>query len=257
MLKTVSDQLNEPIHFSFPPKRIVSLVPSQTELMADLSLEHEVVGITKFCVHPQEWINEKQIVGGTKNFWFDAIDELNPDLIIGNKEENYREGILHLKKKYPVWMSDIVTLEDSLSMINSIGAITNKLENAELIVRQIQDSFAGLRKIKPQQVLYLIWRKPWMAAGCNTFIHSVLEKIGLQNILKDSRYPVLNDDDIKTYSPSLIFLSSEPYPFREQHIEEIKQISPSSKIILVDGEMFSWYGSRLIQAPNYFNSLLA
>ncbi len=253
--KIVEDQLLESVHFSFPPKRIVSLVPSQTELLADLGLEQEVVGITKFCVHPTAWVRSKTIVGGTKKFWFDAIDELNPDLIIGNKEENYKEGINQLKKKYPVWMSDIITFEDSLSMITSLGIITDKVKESAVIIHQIQNSFSGLKKANPQTVLYLIWRKPWMAAGSDTFIHTLLEKMGLENILKDTRYPELKDNDIKKLSPAVIFLSSEPYPFNEQHIEELKQLCPLSKIVLVDGEMFSWYGSRLIQAPAYFNSL--
>lgn len=253
--KIVVDQLCESIHFSFPPKRIISLVPSQTELLADLGLEQEVVGITKFCIHPKAWTKSKKIIGGTKKFWFDAIDELNPDLIIGNKEENYKEGIHQLKEKYPVWMSDIVTFEDSLAMINSLGIITDKVKESEFIVQQIQNSFSTLKKANAQSILYLIWRNPWMAAGRDTFIHTLLEKMGFVNILSGTRYPELMDNDIRKLSPDIILLSSEPYQFSEQHMEEIKQLSPSSKIILADGEMFSWYGSRLIQASSYFNEL--
>ena len=255
MIKTIEDQLHEPVHFSFPPKRIISLVPSQTELLADLGLDQEVVGITKFCVHPEKWKTQKEIIGGTKNFWFDTVDKLQPDLIIGNKEENYKEGIQQLRKKNPVWMSDIVTYEDSLSMIRSVGVITDKLKEAEIIIEKIQNSFSELKNVSHQTALYLIWMKPWMAAGNHTFIHTLLEKMGLENILKDERYPILKDDEIKKLSPDIIFLSSEPYPFNQKHIEEIKRLSPSAKIVLVDGEMFSWYGSRLIHAPAYFNSL--
>ncbi|HTJ47869.1 MAG TPA: helical backbone metal receptor, partial [Cyclobacteriaceae bacterium] len=197
------------------------------------------------------------IVGGTKNYWFDVIDELKPDLIIGNKEENEQEGILQLKQKYPVWMSDIVTWEDSLAMIKSIGVITNRIAEADHIINQIQHSFSAIKKHNKKSVLYLIWKKPWMGVGNNTFIHVMLEKIGLQNCLQPlSRYPELNDDEIRSLKPDLIFLSSEPYPFKEKHIEELKKLCPQATIMLVDGEMFSWYGSRLIKAAPYFNSLI-
>jgi ABC-type Fe3+-hydroxamate transport system substrate-binding protein len=256
-LITHIDQLNQEITFQFPPQRIISLVPSQTELLSDLNLDAEVIGITKFCVHPHHWHKNKRIVGGTKNYWFDVIDELKPDLIIGNKEENEQEGIFQLKQKYPVWMSDIVTWEDSLSMIKSVGTITNRTVEADRIINQIQHSFSSLKQHNKKSVLYLIWKKPWMGVGNNTFINVMLEKIGLQNCLqKASRYPELNEDEIRLLKPDLIFLSSEPYPFKEKHIEELKKLCPQATVMLVDGEMFSWYGSRLIKAASYFNSLI-
>jgi len=256
-VKKIIDQMGECVTFSFPPKRIISLVPSQTELLYDLSLHTEVVGITKFCIHPQLWHSSKTLIGGTKNFNFKVIDDLQPDLIIGNKEENYKEGIDILKRKYPVWMSDIVTLNDALTMIRSIGDITNCTTQADVIIDQIKTSFSGLQVTKPAKVIYLIWKKPWMAAGNETFINALLEKIGFSNALKEqTRYPTLLEEEIKLLKPDYIFLSSEPYPFKEKHIEELKSISPSSQVIPVDGEMFSWYGSRLIKAPNYFNELL-
>lgn len=256
-VRTVYDQMGESVIVPRVPKKIISLVPSQTELLSDLLLDQEVTGITKFCIHPDAWLKTKTIIGGTKNFRFDRIDALQPDLIIGNKEENYQEGILILKEKYPVWMSDIITFDDALTMITSIGDITNRSSYSTKITNQIQESFTTLKKFNPQSVLYLIWKKPWMAAGKDTFINTLLEKIGLTNGLKaHERYPELTDEQIGVLKPDLIFLSSEPYPFREQHIEELKRISPSSTIVLVDGEMFSWYGSRLIKAPAYFNSII-
>lgn len=255
MLYTFTDQLNNKISIPFPPRKIISLVPSQTELLASLGLKNEVVGITKFCVHPVTWFESKTIVGGTKNFSFDVIDKLQPDLIIGNKEENYQEGIQELQKKYPVWMSDIVTWNDALSMIHGIGTITGKENESLAIINSINQEFASLKKFSSQTTLYFIWRKPWMVAGRDTFIHAILEKLNLQNVIASSRYPELRDDEIRQMNPEYIFLSSEPYPFQEKHIAELKAICPSSKIVLVDGEMFSWYGSRLLQAPLYFNSL--
>jgi ABC-type Fe3+-hydroxamate transport system substrate-binding protein len=255
MQRTFIDQLNQSITISFPPRRIISLVPSQTELLATLGLQTEVVGITKFCVHPGEWLKTKTIIGGTKNFNFDVIDALQPDLIIGNKEENYEDGIVELQKKYPVWMSDIVSWNDALAMIKGIGEITAKDAEASDTIDKIQKSFESITLFGSQSVLYFIWRKPWMVAGRDTFIHTMLEKLNLKSAIQSSRYPELSADEINKLKPDYIFLSSEPYPFQEKHIEELKQISPSSKIILVDGEMFSWYGSRLLHAPLYFNAL--
>lgn len=255
MLYTFTDQLNNKVSIPFPPRRIISLVPSQTELLASLGLQDEVVGITKFCVHPAPWLKSKTIIGGTKDFRYEIIDKLQPDLIIGNKEENYEEGIYELQKKYPVWMSDIVTWNDALNMIQGIGQITGKEAEALGIINSVKNAFESLQTFSSQSVLYFIWRKPWMVAGSDTFIHAILEKLNLRNAIDTSRYPEISNEEIRQLNPDYIFLSSEPYPFQEKHIEELKQISPSSKIILVDGEMFSWYGSRLLHAPLYFNSL--
>ena len=255
-IQSFFDQLGNQVSFTYPAERIVSLVPSQTELLADLGLERQVVGITKFCVHPSGWLRTKIIIGGTKNFQFDVIDDLKPDLIIGNKEENYLEGITRLKQKYPIWLSDIVTLPDAYSMITSMGELTNTETKAHLIRDQIAERLQSVKKRSANSVLYLIWRNPWMAAGSDTFINSMLTMLNLKNALENvARYPQLSKEQIADLRPDFIFLSSEPYPFREKHIEELKKISPLSRVILVDGEMFSWYGSRLLKAADYFNLL--
>lgn len=250
------DQLGNRISLRFPPERIVSLVPSQTELLADFGLEQKVVGITKYCVHPPEWLRTKTVIGGTKKFNFDTIDSLNPDLIIGNKEENYIEGITQLKTRYPVWMSDIVTLQDAYSMITALGKITDTSERSIQVRDQIIGSLQSIKKRPVKSVLYLIWKHPWMAAGSGTFIHSMLTMLNLKNSAENfSRYPVLSAEQIESLRPQLIFLSTEPYPFKDKHINDLKKISPSSQVMLVDGEMFSWYGSRLLNAAVYFNGL--
>lgn len=255
MLKHFTDQLNRTISIYYPPRRIVSLVPSQTELLFDLGLDEQIVGITKFCIHPSWKVKTKTKVGGTKNFWVDIIQDLKPDLIIGNKEENYEEGIRLLEKDFPVWMSDIVTLPDALQMISSVAELTGTEVTASGLVNKIKDSFATIRKVAPKKVLYLIWKNPWMAAGGDTFINSMLIEIGFTNTLNQSRYPVLTDEQLKQLDPEAIFLSSEPYPFKSTHIAELKELLPNSNIQLVDGEMFSWYGSRLLKAAHYFNTL--
>jgi ABC-type Fe3+-hydroxamate transport system substrate-binding protein len=249
-----TDQLNTIIDLKSYPKRIVSLVPSQSELLWDLGLREELVGITKFCVHPKELYKSIPKIGGTKTVNMNKVRALKPDLIIGNKEENEHAQILELRKEFPVWMSDIYNLEDSLTMIQSIGALVNRVEEANEIKDNIRTSFLNLKTIN-KSVLYLIWKNPYMAAGNATFIGDMLHKMGLQNCLTDNsgRYPNLSVEDIKVLNPELILLSSEPYPFKEKHIQEFKQLLPNSKILLVDGELFSWYGSRLLKSVNYFN----
>jgi ABC-type Fe3+-hydroxamate transport system substrate-binding protein len=238
------------------PQRIISLVPSQTELLADLGLGDRVVGITKFCIHPEEWRKTKAIVGGTKNFDFDMIRSLNPDLIIGNKEENYQEGIEELQKHFPVWMSDIVTIDDACQMILSIGDISDASEKASALIERIKNEFKSVVRLEPQSTLYLIWKNPWMGAASGTFIDEMLKLSGLRNCLKSkTRYPELTSDEIGQLNPELILLSSEPYPFKEKHMEELQMLCPTSKILLVDGEMFSWYGSRLLKFPTYLEDL--
>ncbi len=253
MVRHFTDQLHRTISFSYPPRRIVSLVPSQTELLFDLGLDEQIVGVTKFCVHPSEKVKTKTKVGGTKNFNLDAIRLLQPDVIIGNKEENYQTGIEALEKEFPVWMSDIVTLQDALGMIQSVGELLDKSLEAGLLVEQIRNSFSSIKTHATRSVLYLIWKSPWMAAGKQTFIDSMLSTIRLENVLKETRYPELSDSQIQDLSPEVVFLSSEPYPFKERHLMELKELLPHSSIHLVDGEMFSWYGSRLVKAPGYFN----
>lgn len=255
ILSSFTDQMGRTVLLPRPPQRIVSLVPSQTELLNDLGLNTSVVGITKFCIHPSTWRNHKVIVGGTKNFQLDVIEKLKPDLILGNKEENSKEKIESLCERYPVWMSDIFNLDDALVMIKAIATINEKSKEGEVIAQKIAKNFSELKKLAMKSVLYLIWREPWMTVGKNTFIDAMLESIGLRNIVKDQRYPAITLEEMKQLSPQYVFLSSEPYPFKDIHQRELKKTLPESKIILVDGEMFSWYGSRLIKAPDYFRTL--
>jgi ABC-type Fe3+-hydroxamate transport system substrate-binding protein len=241
-----------------PPVRIVSLVPSQTELLFDLGLEGEVAGITKFCVHPESWFRSKPRIGGTKDVRYDRVAALHPDLIIANKEENVEAQVLELEKLCPVWVSDIQTLEDSLQMIREVGTICNRAERALEIAAQITTGFAELHQsAQGKRVAYGIWRDPWMWAGGDTFIHDILLRCGWTNALEvEPRYPAVSLEELTAYNPELVLLSSEPYPFKAKHIEEVKAVLPGAEVILVDGEMFSWYGSRLLHAPAYLERLL-
>lgn len=249
-----TDHLNRTIFLPKPPERIISLVPSQTELLVDLGLEEKIVGITKFCVHPKDLKKRKTIVGGTKNYRFEVIEALKPDLIIGNKEENDREGIERLASSYPVWMSDIYTLDDSLRMISDVGILTGTSSKAEQLVREIQNSFSEKISFKGTCV-YLIWENPLLAAGKNTFIDSMLRKAGFENLIQSARYPALSQEQLISLSPNFLLLSSEPFPFKEKHIAFFQNLLPKTKLILADGELFSWYGSRLLQSSRYFKRL--
>lgn len=251
------DQTRRTIVLETNPSRIISLVPSQTELLADLGLNPEVVGITKFCVHPNMWFRSKTRVGGTKQLNIPAIHALQPDLIIANKEENVKEQIEELEKHFPVWVSDVNNLDDAFEMIVQVGKITNKESQASLLNHQIKKEFSQLALIPtPLSCIYLIWQNPYMTVGGDTFIHSMLSAAGLNNCYAHSkRYPEISIDEMKIKDPEVILLSSEPYPFKQKHIDALQIDLPNTEIVLADGELFSWYGSRLLKAPSYFKTL--
>lgn len=231
------------------------MVPSQTELLFYLGLDARVVGVTKFCINPAKARTNRAVVGGTKHPDVRLIRSLKPDLIVGNKEENDKATIEILRAEFPVWLSDVVTMEDACGMIADIGLLTNTQPKATHLINQIRSAFEAMPVFKAQTVVYLVWRKPWMAAGTQTFIHSILQAAGLKNVVVQSRYPELSLEHIAELRPDFIFLSSEPYPFSHKHIAEFKYAVPEAQVVLVDGEMFSWYGNRLLAAPAYFQVL--
>jgi len=251
-----TDQLGRWVDVPATPRSIVSLVPSITELLYTLQLDDQVTGITKFCVHPESWFKQKTRVGGTKNIKAEVIHALQPDLIIANKEENVKEQVEELAKKYPVYITDVNNLADALEMIELVGIITNRKPNALHLISQINCAFTKLQTTNnKQRTGYLIWRNPYMTIGNDTFIHDMLLRCGLKNIFgHTTRYPAIDSWQLKQCD--LLLLSSEPFPFQQKHITELQPQLPGTKIVLVDGEMFSWYGSRLLNAPAYFNSLL-
>ena len=257
--RTFTDQMGRIVSVPYPPQRIISLVPSQTELLFDLGLGREVVGITKFCIHPNDKFKSTAKVGGTKNLNLQKIRSLSPDLIIGNKEENEQDQIEELSKEFPVWMSDIHVLDDALAMINHIGELSCREKEARKITLEISSAFASLAEnnLHKLKVIYIIWKDPYMLAGKNTFIDDILNRGGFENVVSLDRYPEINVQQIQELEPEMIFLSSEPFPFKDIHLKEMKNICPDSFVIIVDGEMFSWYGSRLLQTPLYLKSLVA
>lgn len=237
-------------------QRLISLVPSQTELLHYLGLETETVGITKFCIHPAEWKASKAKIGGTKTVKLPAIDALRPTLIIANKEENVKEQVEALAERYALWLTDVNNLADALQMILDIGQLTGTNQKAQALVSEITARFAAIAQLRqnPVKTAYLIWRKPYMAAGGGTFIDDMLGHCGCANILAHMpRYPQVEVAQLA--GCELLLLSSEPYPFKQQHINELQQQLPQTRILLVDGELFSWYGSRLLHSPAYFSQL--
>lgn len=252
------DQMNRTVRLEAIPKRIVSLVPSQTEFLFDLGLENEVIGITKFCIHPDAWFRSKTRIGGTKTVNIEKVKALNPDLIIANKEENTKADIEALEKIAPVWISDIFTLDDALEMMQQVGEICGKSQKADKIVQSIKSQFETFENpsrsgLSSPKVIYLIWKNPYLIAGKNTFIDDMLQRCGLENLTQIERYPEWNPKE--SDSPNYILLSSEPFPFKQKDLDELQNQFPQAKILLVDGELFSWYGSRLKLSVAYFKML--
>jgi ABC-type Fe3+-hydroxamate transport system substrate-binding protein len=253
-----TDQAGNTITLHNSARRIISLVPSQTELLYDLGLDEEVIGISKFCVRPAHWFNSKTRIGGTKSVKTALVKELKPDLVIANREENVKKQVDELAKDFPVWISDINNLQSALQMITALGEITGKETASKDINDHIRDNFLKLRPLSSQlRTAYLIWRNPYMSIGGDTFISDMLNHCGFKNIFENQqRYPEVTVEQIRDANCELLLLSSEPFPFKEKHMEALQKQLPSTKIVLADGEMFSWYGSRLVKAPAYFSSLI-
>ncbi len=237
-------------------------MPSQTELLYDLGLEENIVGITKFCVHPFHLKSTKKIVGGTKKVHAEKIRLLQPDIIIANKEENTKEIVEELSTICPVWVTDIITLEDNLNMIDAFGQLFNKRTEAQKWSDKInfahQDFLNLIKESDALKVAYFIWANPYMVAGNNTFINELLKVNKFNNIYlsREERYPEIIIQKMKIQGdPDLILLSSEPFPFSDEHAFELGRYTHHAKTIFVDGEMFSWYGTRLVKAFAYFKKL--
>ncbi|WP_139855052.1 ABC transporter substrate-binding protein [Aequorivita sinensis] len=252
------DQLNRVVKLSKTPTRIVSLVPSQTELLVDLGLRDNIVGVTKFCVHPNKLRKEKSIVGGTKNVHFEKVKALNPDIVICNKEENTEEIVIELEKIAPVWVSDISNISECIEMINRLGEVfevsQSALEISSKILSELKAFRAFSEKLPIKKVVYLIWKDPYMAAGRDTFINELLELNRFDNLFTDenSRYPEVREELLR--QAETILLSTEPFPFKQKHVSEFQK-EFKAEVKLVDGEFFSWYGSRMTKAFEYFKRL--
>ncbi len=253
------DQIGRKIDIENIPQKIISVVPSQTELLFYLVNKERIIGKTRFCIHPKMDIEQAENVGGTKKLHLEKIAKLKPEIIFANKEENTREDLEWLFERFPVWVSDIYKLQDALNMITQVGRIVGEENNAVQLADTIKVSFENLAQNNFGKALYMIWRNPWMTVGSNTFIHEMMKYAGFRNAWEgeDARYPEISEEKIKELHPDWILLSSEPYPFKQKHINELHQLIPKSKIVLVDGEMFSWYGVKLLASAKYFKQKFA
>lgn len=250
LLRGVKPKLN------MPPNSIVSLVPSLTELLFDLGIGENVTGRTRFCIHPKDKVVGVPIIGGTKNPRLEKIRKIQPDLIIANKEENQKEDIEELKRDFNVYVSEISNINEALFAIHDIGWKCEVEDRAKELVNEIQEKMKKVPDENPMTTAFMIWRDPWMTVGVDTYIHSVMEHWKLINVFADqSRYPQITLEVLSYKKPDVILLSSEPYPFKEKHIKEVGDVCKGSNIILVNGEWFSWYGSRMVKAFDRLNVL--
>ncbi len=251
---TLTDQTGQILILSHEVHRIVSLVPSLTETLADMGMADRIRGVTKFCVHPNGLQKRVKLIGGTKNPRIEEIISLKPDLIVANKEENRLEDIQILQQHTQVYVSEVKTFSDIIGFINDMNTIIPTQKGQKLA-----EKLQKLKKPGNQTIIsvcYLIWKEPYMSVGYDTFIHCMLDRYGLKNIFRHQiRYPETSIEEIKRLQPQVILLSSEPYPFKESHQREIQALIPNSRVILVDGEMFSWYGSRILQADKFIKGL--
>ena len=236
-------------------QRIISLVPSLTELVLDLGLKKRLVGRTRFCIHPEKSVHDILIIGGTKNPNIEKILSLNPDYIIANHEENRKEDVEALKKHAVVNVTEIDSIEDALSSIRDLGKDLEVLEKAESLISEIHHQLAKKPPGSLLKTAYFIWKDPWMVAANDTYINSVMKQYDLINVFPDQkRYPQISLDDLSDKNPELILLSSEPFPFKENHIQEIQHACPDANIELINGEWFSWYGSAMANAFEKLNT---
>lgn len=236
--------------------KIVSLVPSLTELLFDFGIDPKnIVGRTKFCIHPSKLVNKVEVIGGTKNLNIDKIKQINPDLILANKEENTKEQIEELMSTHKVMVTNVGNLEDNYYLLKNLGHQLNKVEIAQQYNLKIQEHFDFTKPSLKLKAAYFIWKEPYMTVGGDTFISSILEELGFENLFKNAkRYPIIDLQAIE--KADVIFLSSEPYPFKEKHILEIQNVYPNKKIFIVDGEAFSWYGTRIAKLGTYYQDLI-
>ena len=250
--------------------RVVSLCPSLTELVFDLGRGDTLVGRTKFCIHPADRVGAVEAVGGTKNPKLDRIIALRPDLVLLNEEENRREDADALAAAgLALHVSFPRDAPETAAMVRDIGAALGAADAAERIAGEIVARTARVRATaaarasrgeRPVRWAYLIWRRPWMAAGGDTFVTALLDQAGGENVLGTAaaRYPEVTAETLRAADPDVVFLSSEPFPFAERHVEELVAETglPRERFRFADGELLSWHGSRTVAGVDYADTLL-
>lgn len=253
-MKTVIDQLGRTVSYTFPPQKIISFAPAITETLFSLGLQNEIVGRTRFCIHPKGIVEKAVNVGGTKDLKIERIHELNPDLIIVEKEENTKEMVEELEAHYPVYAFEVQTVTNALQMLETLGCIVDRTKQADALVHDIQRAFSSFPSLyEGKRAAYVIWQNPYMVVGKNTYIQSLLDKLGFINPFTEfeGRYPTITADDLQQANLDYVLLATEPFPFQEKHFPLFEEITNGAKTILVNGEMF-WYGVKMLEAVPYF-----
>jgi ABC-type Fe3+-hydroxamate transport system substrate-binding protein len=250
--------------------RIVSLCPSLTELVFDLGLGDSLVGRTKFCIHPADRVAAVEKVGGTKNPKVERIVALRPDLVLMNEEENRREDAEALAaagvRVHASFPRDAL---DTAAMVRDIARALDAAAAGERIAAEIERRSAAVRAAvarrraagePPVRWAYLIWRRPWMAAGGDTFVSALLEQAGGENVFAAhrDRYPTIAEAELAAADPALVLLATEPFPFAERHADDLAAATglPRARFRIVDGELLSWHGSRTVAGVEYAAQVL-
>jgi len=254
--KLIMDHLERSVEYSYPPKRIISLAPGITDTLYSLGLEKEIVGRTRYCIHPKIKVDQATPVGGTKDIHLDNIRALKPDLIFAEKEENTKEIVELLEKEFSVFVAEVDSVQTAYKMITDLGEVTNSKLEAEQLLFTIQSRFKDIPTFQGKRVAYVIWRKPYMVAGNNTYISSLLTLLGFENAFStyEGRYPIVTEEDFQLANLDYLFLATEPFPFKEKHVIKMSAFLADVKASILDGEMF-WYGPRMIEAATYFNKI--
>jgi ABC-type Fe3+-hydroxamate transport system substrate-binding protein len=234
--------------------RIFCCVPSLSEFIFFLRPE-ALAGRTRFCIYPEE-IRKVPAYGGTKTLDLQKITLLHSDLIVAVKEENTKEQIEHLAKSTDVKVFDIVSWADALKANAEIARLLDSEKKYAAWLADFENRKNQIHFPEKPTVAYLIWQNPWMTVGGDTYIHHSLEQAGFVNVFASrNRYPEISLKDLQEKDPDVILLSSEPYPFKEKDIDKFKSWFPGKKVLSADGTYFSWYGSRMSPALDYFSEL--
>lgn len=245
--------------------RIVSLCPSLSELVFDLGRGQDLVGITKFCIHPAEGLAGIEKLGGTKDPKVERIIALEPDIVLLNQEENRLEDAELLRRAgLRCHVSMPRNVQETAEMVRSIASALERAGEGERIAQDIEARSRVVRaraeSLVPVRWAYLIWREPWMSVNKDTFVQDLLGQAGGLNVFAEleERYPCIEAHDLVETSPDVIFLSSEPFPFQEKHIEELAGLTglERERFRLVDGEYLSWHGSRTPDGIDYAAGLI-
>lgn len=243
--------------------RIVSLVPSITELLCDLGLAGRLVGRTGFCIHPATTVATIPKVGGTKDVNIDKIRQLAPTHLVVNIDENEKPTVDLLAQFVPhVVVTHPLVPEDNLALARLVGGVFGADEAAASWCEAFGRELAALRALPPapaRTVLYCIWKDPWMTVSADTYIGAMLHELGWQvaPLAQDgSRYPRFAWSQELVDQLDAVLLSSEPYRFTEEHADALER-QIGKPVLLVDGEMMSWYGSRALAGVRYLRELRA